>query len=170
MAPSIGRLASTFVLALAILPSWGCGGEDRRPAEAPSVSELSGCWALQLRDAAERWGDVDRPGIPGVVRLDTVRLDPRSPLVNRRTFRAWSVDGRTIRDVPFHAWRTTAGDSLWVGHPSGAVTELRLALDRDTMPGRLSGRSGVAAGGTAPSTARLVRIRCPDVARLPGEP
>ena len=156
------------VLLLAGAVVAGCGGEGAPDRAPPMVEELAGCWTLQLGDGAGRWRAADRPSLPGVLRFDTVRLDVRSPLVNEPTHRAWSIDGRTVRDVPFHGWRTTVGDSLWAGHPSGVSgSELRLALGRDTMTGRLLSRPGALRRDVPPSAAaRLLRTPCPEVVRV----
>lgn len=167
-APLARRVPLSLALPLAALVAWGCGGEAAPDERPPAADELAGCWSVQLGDGAGDWHRAERPGLPGVIRLDTVRLDTRSPLVNERTYRAWSIDGRTVRDVPFHGWRTTrAGDSLWVGHPAGvAGSELRLAPGRDTMTGGLVSRPGALRRGVSPSAAaRLVRTRCPEIVR-----
>lgn len=166
------RVTAAVLLAPALLAAAlvaACGGPDEPPPEPPGVSEIAGCWSLELGDGSGGWRAADRPGLPGTLRLDEVRLDVRSPIVNERTYRAWSIAGDIVRDIPFHGWRTIAGDSLWAGHPGGiAGTELRLALGRDTMVGRLvttAARPRVA----APSgPARLVRTACPPAAGAVG--
>ncbi|MDX1578456.1 MAG: hypothetical protein R3266_08225 [Gemmatimonadota bacterium] len=155
------------MLTLLTVIACACGSPEVFLHEPPTVAELAGCWTLQVRDVGGRWHAADRPSVPDLVRLDTARLDVRSPLVSERTYRAWSIDGRTVRDIPFHGWRTTAGDSLWAGHPGGvAGSELRMALERDTLTGRLLSRPGALRRDVPPpAAARLLRTRCPEVVR-----
>lgn len=165
---SRGRGASAALLA-ALLPllALACGGPDagERVSAVPTSGELAGCWSLELGDAGGAYRPASRPGLPSVVRLDTTRLDLVSPVVNVPTFRAWSITGSTIRDLPFHGWRLIAGDSMWAGHPGGyAGYELRLALAPDTLAGRLATAPDVRRSRDAvPGPARLVRTSCPEL-------
>lgn len=163
-APAVRPLA---VLLLGLLPvALACGGPDADGDDVvPTAGDLTGCWSLEIGDAEGVYRPASRPGLPATVRLDTTRLDRVSPVVRRPTYRAWSITGRTIRDLPFHGWRTIEGDSLWAGHPGGyAGYELRLALAADTLVGRLESAPDVRRGrGLGPGPARLVRTSCPDL-------
>lgn len=165
---SVPAASATVPLLLLLPVLWlACGGPDDGDdgATVPTAGELAGCWSLELGEADGVYHPADRPGLPAVVRLDTARLDRVSPVVTVPTFRAWSITGPTIRDLPFHGWRLLEGDSLWAGHPGGyAGYELRLALARDTLAGALGTAPDVRRSRrTVPGPARLVRTTCPDL-------
>ena len=140
---------------LALSAIWGCAALTERPG-----ASVAGCYQFRYDEAAKTLG------LPwGVVLLD----EPIEPgwMVGMRFENVMTAETATSatgrEDHPFGYWRTTAGDSIEIGHPSGfgGFTLVMAPAGQDLVgTGRAVG-DAVAPGQTRPELrVTALRVLC----------